>query len=167
MIDLQARRFPPPYTPLMVMRITSTIAALLKSKPQKIWSISPDATVFVAIELMAGNNIGAVPVMNHGKLLGILSERDYTRKIALEGKSSHSTSVGEIISSDFISVSPDSIIDECMHLMTEHRIRHLPVLQTGELVGIISIGDLVNWIISAQDIAIEQLENFIAGAYPS
>ena len=164
MLCLQAQPFLPP--PLLTMRITSTIASLLKDKPRKVWSISEDSTVFEAIELMAGKNIGALPVMSNGKLLGILSERDYTRKIAIEGKSSKSTSVGEIISADFISVSPNSTIDECMHLMTEHRIRHLPVVQTDELVGIISIGDLVNWIISAQGIAIEQLENFITGSYP-
>lgn len=148
------------------MKITSTLDALLKNKPRQVWSIPPTTTVFEAIALMADKNIGALPVVGNGNLLGILTERDYTRKIALAGKSSRSTPVGEIISPEFISVSPNCTVDECMHLMTKHRVRHLPVLQTDELVGIVSIGDLVNWIISAQGIAIEQLESFITGSYP-
>lgn len=148
------------------MQITGTIDALLSHKSRNVWSVSPDSTVFQAIELMAHKNIGALPVIQNGKLLGMFSERDYTRKVALKGKSSKSTFVREIISTPVISVAPHCSIDECMHLMTQHRIRHLPVLQNDELIGIISIGDLVNWIISAQHVAIEQMENFISGSYP-
>jgi CBS domain-containing protein len=148
------------------MRITGTIDALLKNKSHNVWSVSPDATVFEAIEMMAHKNIGALPVMSDGRLMGMFSERDYTRKIALKGKSSKSTFVREVVSTPVISVAPHASIDECMHLMTEHRIRHLPVLQNDELIGIISIGDLVNWIISAQNVAIEQMEQFISGSYP-
>jgi CBS domain-containing protein len=128
-----------------------------------VWEISPEATVFDAIKLMAEKNIGALPVISNGRLAGIFSERDYTRKIALAGKTSKQTFVKEIVSTDVITVAPDESVEECMRLMTEHRIRHLPVLQHDELVGIISIGDLVNWIISAQDAAIEQMESYIGG----
>ena len=148
------------------MRITSSIDALLKNKSDNIWSISPESTVFEALEIMAKKNIGALPVISNSRVLGVLSERDYTRKVALQGKSSKSTLVREIIPASFVSVAPHCSIDECMHLMTEHRIRHLPVLLNDELLGIISIGDLVNWIISTQDVAIEQMENFITGSYP-
>jgi len=148
------------------MKITSSIDTLLKNKPSKVWSVSPDETVFAAITMMAEKNIGALPVLAGAKLVGVITERDYTRKVALQGKSSKSTFVREIISTPIVSVAPDCSIDECMHLMTEHRLRHLPVLNNGELVGIVSIGDLVNWIISTQHVAIEQLENFISGSYP-
>ncbi|MGH8023285.1 MAG: CBS domain-containing protein, partial [Limisphaerales bacterium] len=115
------------------------------------------------IQLMADKNIGALPVVDGGKLAGIFTERDYTRKIALAGKSSKQTCVREVITPKVITVAPEESVEECMRLMTEHRIRHLPVLQNGELVGIISIGDLVNSIISTQDAAIEQMENYIGG----
>ncbi|HEV2456650.1 MAG TPA: CBS domain-containing protein, partial [Verrucomicrobiae bacterium] len=145
------------------MKSSVPISALLHHKGSTVWEISPEATVFDAIQLMADKNIGALPVVSHGRLTGIFTERDYTRKIALAGKTSKQTFVKEITSSNVVTVAPDESVEECMRLMTEHRIRHLPVMQNDELVGIISIGDLVNWIISAQDAAIEQMESYIGG----
>jgi CBS domain-containing protein len=145
------------------MKSSVPISALLHHKGSTVWDISPEATVFDAIQLMADKNIGALPVMSGGRLAGMFTERDYTRKVALAGKTSKQTSVKEILSPDVITVVPDQSVEECMRLMTEHRIRHLPVLQNDEVVGIISIGDLVNWIISMQDAAIAQMENYISG----
>src|SRR5579862_7014338 len=145
------------------MKTSVPISSLLHHKGSTVWHISPEATVFDAIQLMADKNIGALPVMSHGRLTGIFSERDYTRKIALAGKTSKQTLVKEIISTNVVTVAPDELVEECMRLMTEHRIRHLPVLQNDEVVGIVSIGDLVNWIISAQDAAIAQMESYISG----
>jgi len=145
------------------MKTTYPISSILHQKASALWSVAPEATVFDAIKLMAEKNIGALPVVSGGTLVGIFTERDYTRKIALHGKTSKNTQVREIISSEVISVAPDESVEECMRLMTENRVRHLPVLQNTELVGIISIGDLVNWIISTQSAAIEQMEQYIAG----
>ena len=149
------------------METTGTISAILKHKSPQLWSTPPDSTVFDAISLMADKNVGALLVMSEAKLVGVISERDYTRKVALKGKSSRETAVGEILSTPTITATPDSTIDECMRLMTVHRVRHLPVLEGDSVLGIVSIGDLVNWIISAQSLAINQLENYIAGGqYP-
>jgi CBS domain-containing protein len=145
------------------MKTSIPISALLYHKGSTVWHVSPEATVFDAIHLMADKNVGALPVLSGGRLIGIFTERDYTRKIALAGKTSKQTSVKEILSPDVITVAPDESVEECMRLMTEHRIRHLPVLQNDEVVGIISIGDLVNWTISMQDAAIAQMENYISG----
>jgi len=128
-----------------------------------VYSVSPDATVFEAIQLMAEKNIGALLVMSERRLLGVISERDYTRKVALKGKSSRETKVLEIISSPVVSATPGHSVEECMRLMTNNRVRHLPILEGEKLVGIVSIGDLVNWTISAQDAAIEQLKSYITG----
>src|SRR5208337_5070132 len=147
------------------MNPNGTISEILQHKGAKVWSISPEATVYEAIQLMAERNIGAVPVMEDNKLVGIVSERDYTRKVMLKGKSSKQTAVREILSEDLIHVSSSHTIEDCMRLMTTHRIRHLPVLDAGQVVGIVSIGDLVNWIISAQSHTIHQLQTYIAG-YP-
>jgi len=146
------------------MKTSVPISALLHHKGATVWQIAPEATVFDAIKLMADKNIGALPVMSHGRLAGIFTERDYTRKIALAGKTSKQTLVKEIISTDVVTVDPQESVEECMRLMTEHRIRHLPVLQNDEVVGIISIGDLVNYTISAQDAMIAQMESYIGGS---
>jgi len=144
---------------------TGNISEILNHKGTTVWATSPDTMVFDAIQLMADKNIGALLVTDKGKLVGILSERDYTRKIALKGRSSKQTAVKEILSGQVIHVSPSHTVEDCMRLMTDHRIRHLPVLDGDKVLGIISIGDLVNWIISVQTTTIHQLQTYIAG-YP-
>ena len=145
------------------MNISGTIGAILNHKGRQVYSISPDATVFEAIQFMAEKNVGALLVMSEEKLVGMISERDYTRKVALKGKSSRETKVMEIISSPVVSVTAGHSVEECMRLMTNNRVRHLPVLEGEKLTGVVSIGDLVNWTISAQDAAIEQLKSYITG----
>ncbi len=149
------------------MEITGTISSVLSLKPNPgiVWSISPDETVFRAIELLAEKNVGALLVMEGEKLLGILSERDYTRKVALHGKNSKETLVGEIISTNIITVTPQHSVEECMRVMIEHKVRHLPVFENEKVVGIVSINDLVNWIIKAQNHIIQQMEDYIHGRY--
>ncbi len=144
---------------------SGTIGEILHQKGTRVWCVSPDATVFEAIQMMADKNIGALLVTEGAKLVGILTERDYTRKIALKGKSSKQTAVKEILSGEIIHVGPSHTVEECMRLMTTHRLRHLPVLEGHEILGIVSIGDLVNWIISAQNSTIHQLQTYITG-YP-
>jgi CBS domain-containing protein len=146
------------------MKTLIPVSSLLHHKGSAVWHVQPDALVFDAIKLMAEKNIGALPVMSHGMLVGIFTERDYTRKIALMGKSSKETCVLEVLSGEVICVSPNDSVEECMRLMTEHRIRHLPVMEGEKVLGIISIGDLVNWIISAQNSTIEQMEQYIGGS---
>lgn len=148
------------------MEINGTVEAVLQVKGNAVWSVSPDTTVFEAIELMAQKNVGALLVVDGDQPIGIISERDYTRRIALEGRNSRQVRVREIITGRLVSVTPDSRIDECLALMTHHRIRHLPVLQEERVVGVVSIGDLVNWIITAQKAAINQLTDYISGQYP-
>ena len=145
------------------MKTTYPISSLLHQKTSAVWTIPPEATVFEAIKLMADKNIGSLPVVSGGRLSGIFTERDYTRKIALQGKSSKQTQVGEIMPKEVITVTPDDSVEDCMKLMTENCVRHLPVVEGVSLIGIISIGDLVNWTISSQNAAIEQLEQYIAG----
>ena len=145
------------------MEVSGNIGGILNQKSGEVFSIAPDATVFKAIEMMADKNVGALLVMKGAKLVGMISERDYTRKVALKGRSSRETKVREIISSPVVSATPDHSVEECMRLMTSHRVRHLPVLYGEKLVGIVSIGDLVNWTISAQDATIEQLKSYITG----
>ena len=148
------------------MRVIDTIDAILQQKGSRVWTIPAEATVFEAIQLMAGRNSGALVVVFHGKIEGIFTERDYTRKIALHGKSSKDTLVSEVLSPELLTVAPDSTVEECMRLMTENRVRHLPVLQGDQLAGLVSIGDLVNWIISTQNVEILQLHSYISGQYP-
>ena len=148
------------------MKTTYPISSILHHKKPALWSIAPEATVFEAIKLMAEKNIGSLLVMSGGKLAGIFTERDYTRKVALHGKTSKETRVWEIMPKELTTVIPNDSVEECMRLMTEHRIRHLPVLDEGKVVGIVSIGDLVNWIISAQNMALSQMEDYISGRYP-
>jgi CBS domain-containing protein len=145
------------------MKTNYPISSLLYQKSTRVWCISPEATVFDAIKFMAEKNIGALPVMSNGKLHGIFTERDYTRKIALAGKTSRETTVFEILSDVCETVTPDDSVEDCMRLMTEKRVRHLPVIEGTNVVGIVSIGDVVNWIISVQNVAIEQMEQYIAG----
>jgi CBS domain-containing protein len=140
-----------------------TVKRLLEKKGDAIWSIPPHAMVYEALSLMAEKNIGAVLVIERGILVGILSERDYARKIILRGKRSIDTQVWEIMTPDVIFVNPDQSIEECMAIMTEKHVRHLPVYSGEELVGLISIGDVVKELISEKEFVIEQLENYIAG----
>ena len=148
------------------MTFEGRIREVLGHKGKSVWTISPEETVFAAIKMMAEKNVGALLVTKNNKLVGIISERDYSRKVILQGRSSKSTAVHDILSGRVFFVSPDHGIDDCMRLMTEHRIRHLPVLEGDKIIGVVSIGDLVNWIISAQNSAIHQLETYITG-YPT
>jgi CBS domain-containing protein len=148
------------------MKVTGNISGILGNKGRNVWSVAPDVTVLNAITVMAEKNIGAVLVMEGDRLVGILSERDYTRKVVLKGRSSRDTRVGEIMVAAPITVTPSHSVDECLHIMTEHRVRHLPVLEDTKVVGLVSIGDLVNWVISAQSATIDHLEGYISGKYP-
>ena len=145
------------------MKNTDTVGALLRDKTSVIHSIPPTATVLDAIALMAERNIGALPVLQGKRLVGMFSERDYTRKIVLMGRTSRDTQVGEIMTHNPVTVGPGATVTECMEIMTEERVRHLPVIEDGELVGIVSIGDLVKWIISAQSATIEHLTRYVFG----
>ena len=146
--------------------MTGFISEILSHKNGTVWTIAPSATVFEAIQMMAEKNVGALLVLERGKLLGVISERDYTRKVALKGKSSKETPVREIVSGNVITVTPQHTVEACMRLMTEHRVRHLPVVDGDGILGVVSIGDLVNSIISAQHSTINQLETYITG-YPT
>jgi CBS domain-containing protein len=149
------------------MRITDTVDQVLKYKSfNKILPIAPEQTVHEALALMSEYDVGALMVMSSGKLIGILSERDYARKGILKGHHSKDTAVAEIMTSPVFSVTPRHTVDDCMKLMTEHHFRHLPVLDGERVVGIISIGDMVKWVISGQEHAIQALEGYITGAYP-
>jgi CBS domain-containing protein len=148
------------------MKISDSVQMILHRKGGQVYSIAPEASVYEAIQLMAEKNVGALVVMTGGKLAGIISERDYSRKVILKGKASKETPVREVLSSHVISVAPDDSVEECMRLMVHHRIRHLPVLQGDQLLGGVSIGDLVNWTISAQSQEIDQLKTYITGQYP-
>jgi CBS domain-containing protein len=128
--------------------------------------VDPEASVYEALEEMADKKIGALLIMSRGKLLGLISERDYARKIILKGRSSRDTRVQDIMTSPVVVASPDDTVDECMRVMTINRIRHLPVTHGGSIVGIVSIGDLVNWILTAQAETIDHLNSYIAGSYP-
>lgn len=145
------------------MEIAGTVSALLREKDRSLCSIDPSATVYAAIELMASKNIGALPVLDGGKLVGMLTERDYTRKVILQGRSSRNTPVAEIMTREPRVVQSEDSVGDCMRLMTEERVRHLPVVEGGALVGILSIGDLVKWIISSQTATIDQLTKYIYG----
>jgi CBS domain-containing protein len=148
------------------MTIIGNIGAVLSQKGSHVWTVTPETTVFDAIELMAEKNVGALLVLDNDRLVGMISERDYTRKVALKGKASKQTLVGEIMGAPVITVTPEDTVEDCLRIMLEDRVRHLAVVDGCTLVGIVSIGDLVNWTISAQTATINHLESYIAGQYP-
>ncbi|MBV8808703.1 MAG: CBS domain-containing protein [Acidobacteriaceae bacterium] len=146
------------------MKVLDTVSALLTEKGGAIWSIGPEATVYEALEIMAERGIGALLVIDGEALMGVISERDYARKVILKGRSSHQTKVRDIMTSPPITISPECTVDEAMRLATDRRIRHLPVVNSlGTITGIVSIGDLVKWIITSHEKTIEQLQNYISG----
>jgi len=139
------------------------VNSILRTKGDVIFTISPDTMVYTALEIMVEKNVSALVVLEDGKLAGIFTERDYARKVILKGKASKETLIGEIMTSDLITVSSDTSIETCMRLMTGKLIRHLPVVDNGQLIGIISIGDVVKYIIDDQKFIIENMEHYITG----
>jgi CBS domain-containing protein len=149
------------------MKITDTIGSLLKSRPRnRILSIAPEQSVYEGLQMMAHHDVGALLVISNDELVGIFSERDYARKGVLMGHLSRETKVREIMTSPVVSISPDATVDECMATMTEHHFRHLPVMHDYSVLAVVSIGDLVKWVISGQEHAIQALEGYITGSYP-
>lgn len=147
------------------MDVSGTIDAILSRKGAEIHTVAPDATVLEAIELMAEKNVGALVVVQNGQLVGMISERDYTRKVMLRGKRSRETPVRDIMSTNLTVVTPHEPIENCLRMMTDKRVRHLPVVDGETLRGVISIGDLVKWVIASQSATIAHLESYISGGY--
>ncbi len=141
----------------------NNVRDLLRYKPSEVWTVSPYTSVFQALELMAEKNVGALPVMQEGKLVGMFSERDYPRKCILMGRHSKETRVLELMSSPVVTVNPSVTVEECLELMTNGKLRHLPVIEGGQVTGMVTIGDIGKWIISEQRTAIRDLEGFITG----
>ena len=149
------------------METTTPVSSILDRKGHQLWFIEPTLTVFEAISLMAEKNVGALPVMKDSRLLGMISERDYTRKVILQGRVSRETLVAEIMTKEVITVSANDSVEDCLEIMTKNHVRHLPVMEGDRMTGLVSIGDLVNWIILAQSNAIDDLHRFVTGAYPA
>jgi CBS domain-containing protein len=149
------------------MNLVDTIRLILKQKDHNVWSVSPDSCVYEAIEIMADKHVGALLVVSEGNLVGVVSERDYARKVILQGKSSKEIQVSEIMTSPVILVTPDQTVEDGMRIMTEKHIRHLPVVEKGKILGVVSIGDLVKWMISAQQQTISHLNDYISSKYPA
>jgi CBS domain-containing protein len=147
--------------------MVETVRSILKNKGSNVWSLSPDATVFDAIGLMAEKGVGALLVVSQERLVGIISERDYARKVILKGHSSKDTRVHEIMTRSVVTVTTEHTVAECMRIMTDQRVRHLPVLDGDRLAGMVSIGDIVRSIISAQADTIRHLSTYITGGYPA
>ena len=148
------------------MDLVGTVRSILHQKGRDVWSVPPEATVYNALEMMSDKGAGALLVIGEGKLLGVISERDYARKGILQGRMSKQTPVSEIMVSPAIVATLESTVEECMRLMTDHRIRHLPIVEHDQVAGIVSIADLVKWIISAQEETINRLQDYITGKYP-
>ena len=148
------------------METQGTVHDILNHKHHQVWTTTPEATVYEAIGVMGEQNIGALVVMENGKVAGVFSERDYSRKVVLRGRTSRDTKVAEVLSRPAITVEPNSGVELCMELMTKHRIRHLPVMADGELVGLVSMGYIVNWMLQTQRHLIHQLQGYINGGYP-
>jgi CBS domain-containing protein len=149
------------------MKLGDSVERILKAKGSHVYSVRPNATVYEALQKMAEHNIGALVVTNGDEeVVGVFSERDYARKVVLKDRSSREMTVDEIMSTSVVTVTPNTTVDECMYCMTANRCRHLPVVERNKIVGMVSIGDLVNWIMTAQDGMIHQLEDYICGKYP-
>lgn len=149
-----------------LIKLTSGIGSVLQRKGSEYWFVTPDQTVYEAVETMANKRVGALLVVADANLVGIISERDYARKVILQGKSSKATRVGDIMTSPVIFVTADQTVDECMDIMTRRHIRHLPIMKDENVLGIVSIGDLVKWVVSEQEATIENLQNYISTKYP-
>src|SRR5438105_9063997 len=148
------------------LRFSKPVRSLLDKKGRAVWSITPQETVYRAVQLMSERQVGALIVLSGGQLAGIVSERDYARKVILKGRNSQFTSVSDIMTTPALYVTPEQSLEECMRVMTTRRIRHLPVVERDAVVGVLSIGDIVEWMVASQQQTIKHLHNYITGSYP-
>jgi CBS domain-containing protein len=151
----------------MEIKMSGSVALVLRRKGGEVWFVNPEQSVYEAIEKMADKSVGALLVISGGKLMGIISERDYARKVILKGRASRTTQVKEIMTSPVIFVTPEHAVGDCMDIITRNRIRHLPVVENEKVLGVVSIGDLVKWLVSEQEVTIEHLQNYISSKYPT